>query len=342
MANPEKSANNNSETNQGEEAKSAAQMDAIALLKADHRAVEKLFAEHQAAPTRSRKGKIFEKIASALKIHAALEETIFYPAVREQSDSDDKLDEAQVEHDTLKILIQDLENSPGDAFGEAKVKVLGEYVQHHVREEEGPGGILEQARKAGLDLAKLGAKMAQRKEELEGDPSQINAAPVSIGIGAASGGRARRSGGMSRMSREWNAHRREHDEEDERAMRSRRDDDGEGDELRRRQRGDSRSDSGSRMTGRSSPDDEYRFERGRGFYDASGGRDSYERDAGMRRRREDRDDQFDRPRRQAEPDRPERQMYRDSFYQNGRDARRERNDWHPDQRNFPRPSGRRW
>lgn len=154
--------------------------DAVTLLKNDHRAVEKLFAEYEKASNRSRKGAIIEQVATMLKIHSELEETIFYPAVRQQAEADDKLDEAQVEHDTLKILIADLESGSNSEFRDAKVKVLSEYVKHHVQEEEAGTGILEQGRKSGLDLEELGEQMAQLKEELQADPGQLRAEPVSI------------------------------------------------------------------------------------------------------------------------------------------------------------------
>ncbi|MFM6949795.1 MAG: hemerythrin domain-containing protein [Novosphingobium sp.] len=154
--------------------------DAVTLLKNDHREVEKLFAEYEKASNRSRKSAIIEQVAMMLKVHSELEESIFYPAVRQHAEADDKLDEAQVEHDTLKILIADLEGGGNSEFRDAKVKVLSEYVKHHVQEEEATGGILEQGRKSGLDLKELGQQMAQLKEELEADPSQLRAVPVSI------------------------------------------------------------------------------------------------------------------------------------------------------------------
>lgn len=96
-------------------------------------------------------------------------------------EADDKLDEAQVEHDTLKILIMDLEGGANSEFRDAKVKVLAEYVKHHVQEEEAGDGILEQGRKAGLDLNQLGQQMAQLKQQLQADPSQLRPRPVSLG-----------------------------------------------------------------------------------------------------------------------------------------------------------------
>lgn len=159
----------------------SASADAIALLKNDHREVEKLFAEYEQATNRSRKQSIIQQVAQMLKIHAELEEQIFYPAVRQEAEADDKLDEAQVEHDTVKILINALESGARSEFRDAKFKVLSEYVKHHVQEEEASDGILEQGRKAGLDLKQLGQQMAELKQELQADPAQLRAVPVSMG-----------------------------------------------------------------------------------------------------------------------------------------------------------------
>ena len=155
--------------------------DAVALLKNDHREVEKLFAEYEKATNRSRKQSIIQQVAQMLKIHSELEEKIYYPAVRQEAEADDKLDEAQVEHDTVKILINDLESGAQSEFRDAKFKVLSEYVKHHVQEEEASDGILEQGRKAGLDLQQLGQQMAQLKQELQADPARLRAVPVSMG-----------------------------------------------------------------------------------------------------------------------------------------------------------------
>ena len=144
------------------------------MLKDDHRKVEDLFASFEKAPNRAQKQRIVTQVCTALKIHAELEERVFYPAARDHSDKDDKLDEAQVEHDTVKLLIADLEAAtPGAPFYAAKVKVLSEYVRHHVTEEEAPDGILEAARKAGVDLARVGEEMQKLRAQLEANPSQL-------------------------------------------------------------------------------------------------------------------------------------------------------------------------
>ncbi len=142
-------------------------MDAIALLKADHRVVEELFEKYEQTKSSATKAKLAERICLELSIHAMIEEEIFYPAVRGEVE-DDMLDEAYVEHDGAKMLIAELmEGDVGDDFYDAKVTVLSEEIKHHVKEEEGRGGIFAQAKKAGIDMAALGEKMAARKAELK-------------------------------------------------------------------------------------------------------------------------------------------------------------------------------
>lgn len=141
--------------------------DAIALLKADHRKVEDLFEQFENAKGDGKKQKIAEQICLELKVHAMIEEEIFYPAC-EGAVEDDMLKEAYVEHDGAKLLINEIEaGGPDDAFYDAKVKVLSEEIEHHVEEEEKRvEGMFSQARKAGLDMDDLGERMLARKEEL--------------------------------------------------------------------------------------------------------------------------------------------------------------------------------
>ena len=140
--------------------------DAIALLKADHRTVEDLFAKFEKASGSSKQA-IAEEICNDLKIHATIEEEIFYPALRGKID-DDLLDEAYVEHDGAKVLINDiLAGGEGDDFYDAKVTVLSEEIEHHVKEEEEPSkGMFAQARKAEVDLVALRDQLMARKQEL--------------------------------------------------------------------------------------------------------------------------------------------------------------------------------
>lgn len=141
--------------------------DAIALLKADHRKVEDLFEQFEKATSPSKKQSIAHEICTELKIHTAIEEEIFYPAFRGKIE-DDTLDEAYVEHDGAKVLVNDIEASrPEDDFYSAKVKVLSEEIRHHVHEEEANGeGMFAQCRKADVDLVLLRDAMMARKEEL--------------------------------------------------------------------------------------------------------------------------------------------------------------------------------
>jgi hypothetical protein len=143
-----------------------AKKDAISLLKADHRQVEKLFEKYETA--RSKKADIAKQICTELTIHTLIEEEIFYPACRRAGVDDGMLDEANVEHDGAKVLIAELEaGSPDDDFFDAKVKVLSEEIKHHVKEEERRGGIFSGAREAEMDLQSIGEQLAARKEELK-------------------------------------------------------------------------------------------------------------------------------------------------------------------------------
>ena len=140
--------------------------DAIALLKADHREVEGWFEEYEKARSDKRKAELSAKICQALKVHTQIEEEILYPESRGEVE-DDLIDEAYVEHDGAKKLIAEIEAmKPGEEFYDAKVKVLGEYIKHHVKEEEQPGGFFAQAKKGDEDLEAMGERMAARKEEL--------------------------------------------------------------------------------------------------------------------------------------------------------------------------------
>lgn len=141
--------------------------DAIALLKADHRKVEELFEAFEASTDKRRKEKLAGQICDELKIHTLIEEEIFYPAFRGKIE-DDILDEAYVEHDGAKMLVNDIAaGRAGDDFYDAKVTVLSEEIEHHVKEEERPSdGMFAQCRKTDVDLVALRDAMIARKEEL--------------------------------------------------------------------------------------------------------------------------------------------------------------------------------
>jgi hemerythrin superfamily protein len=142
--------------------------DAISMLTAEHKEVKAMFEQYEQLGDRAKstKKKLAGQICTALTLHAAIEEEIFYPAVRAASkDAADLLDEALVEHAGAKDLIAQLqEMDPEDDLYDAKVKVLGEQIEHHVGEEEGQ--MFPKAKKAGLDMAALGEEMAMRKDEL--------------------------------------------------------------------------------------------------------------------------------------------------------------------------------
>jgi hemerythrin superfamily protein len=142
--------------------------DAIAMLTAEHREVKAMFEQYEGLGERAMasKKKIADQICNALTLHAAIEEEIFYPALRAASkEAADLLDEALVEHAGAKDLVAQLqEMDPEDELYDAKVKVLGEQIDHHVGEEEGE--MFPKAKKAGLDLVALGNEMAMRKDEL--------------------------------------------------------------------------------------------------------------------------------------------------------------------------------
>ena len=145
----------------------APQLDAVALLKADHRKVEELFAKFEAAKGDSKKQALAEQICMELTIHTKIEEDIFYPAC-EGAVEEGLLKEAYVEHDAAKVLIAEIEaGGPDDGFYDAKVKVLSEEITHHVEEEEKRvEGMFAQARTAGLDMDDLGERMAAEKAQL--------------------------------------------------------------------------------------------------------------------------------------------------------------------------------
>jgi hypothetical protein len=144
-----------------------ARPDAIALLKADHRKVEDLFAKFEAARETDTKKRLAKQICTELTVHTILEEEIFYPACKGEIE-DDLISEAYVEHDGAKVLIAELEaGSPAEEFYDAKVKVLSEQIEHHVHEEEKRSeGVFSRARAAGVDMDDLGARMLARKQQL--------------------------------------------------------------------------------------------------------------------------------------------------------------------------------
>ena len=149
---------------------------AIELLKEDHAKVQKAFKEFEKMDREdiATLQQMVQTVCEELKIHTTLEEEIFYPAVRDAIDDEDIMNEAAVEHETAKMLIDQLENmGPDDPNYTATFTVLGEYVQHHIKEEEGE--MFPEAKKSDLDMEELGQRMKQRKEELMGKMEQEEA-----------------------------------------------------------------------------------------------------------------------------------------------------------------------
>lgn len=146
--------------------------DAIAALTADHRKVKALFKEFERAKESEgrkdpeRRSELVSQICNELKIHAELEEEIFYPAVRKKIDDSDLMDEALVEHAGAKDLIAQLEAMDvDDELYDAKVTVLGEQIDHHVKEEESE--MFPRAKRAKVDTGRLGVQMESRRAELK-------------------------------------------------------------------------------------------------------------------------------------------------------------------------------
>ncbi|HEY9239835.1 MAG TPA: hemerythrin domain-containing protein [Burkholderiaceae bacterium] len=153
----------------------AAASDALALLENDHKEVRKLFKAYEKLAKdeagSDERLEMAQQICEMLTVHAEIEEEIFYPAMRAALDADDLLDEAEVEHASAKELIAQIEamDADDDLF-DAKVKVLGEYVDHHVQEEENE--MFPKARKAKLDLEELGTELQERKAEMMGEAQE--------------------------------------------------------------------------------------------------------------------------------------------------------------------------
>jgi hemerythrin superfamily protein len=152
-------------------------MNAIRMLKADHKKVKGLFREYESAGDRAyqRKRSIADRVFRELEVHSKLEEEIFYPAVREKTDEEGKelVLEGIEEHHVVETLIAELRGrDPEDEEFDAKFKVLTENVEHHIEEEEGE--MLPNAQKVlSKDLDRLGSEMEQRKKQL-----------LSIGVGS--------------------------------------------------------------------------------------------------------------------------------------------------------------
>lgn len=139
--------------------------DATTLLRADHKLVSGLFADYGKARSSTKKKEIVARICAELSVHARVEEEIFYPAVKLALNDKELIPEATVEHATLEGLIAQVEGvEPDGEMFDAKIKVMCEYVEHHVKEEQNE--MFPKAKAAKLDMVELGARMAERKAEL--------------------------------------------------------------------------------------------------------------------------------------------------------------------------------
>ncbi|MCW5298909.1 hemerythrin domain-containing protein [Herbaspirillum lusitanum] len=164
--------------------------DAIVLLKADHQEAKELFDKYENIKEHAgddQKMEIAKKVCGALLIHMEIEEKIFYPRVRQKIDDADLMNEALVEHDGAKSLIQQIgELKPGDPMFDAKIKVLGEQIEHHVEEEEKE--MFPKARDSGLDLIELGSQLFEAKNRLRvehGLPALSTTSPTKTDTGSA-------------------------------------------------------------------------------------------------------------------------------------------------------------
>ena len=152
-----------------EKSSTISQQTAIDILTKDHATVKKLFKKYESLidnkGSKSEKQEVANSICQELTVHATIEEELFYPRVRKALKEKDLVDEAEVEHMTVKDLISQIESmDPDEEFYDAKVTVLAEYVQHHVKEEEDE--MFPKVLKEKIDLQKMGEEMTKRKTEL--------------------------------------------------------------------------------------------------------------------------------------------------------------------------------
>ncbi|MES2583110.1 MAG: hemerythrin domain-containing protein [Pseudomonadota bacterium] len=145
---------------------------ATELLRADHKLVSGLFAEYEKARSKDKKKDLVAQICLELSVHAQVEEEIFYPAVKKALKDKELIPEATVEHATLKSLIAQVEGvEPDGEMFDAKIKVLSEYVEHHVKEEHAE--MFPKANASKLDMVELGAEIEARKEELLAEKGSV-------------------------------------------------------------------------------------------------------------------------------------------------------------------------
>jgi hypothetical protein len=141
--------------------------DAVAMLRADHKKVSELFDQFEKARSSKTKKELVTRICEELTVHAELEEEIFYPAVKAALKDVELVPEAVVEHASIKDLIAQVQGAEpdGEEF-DAKIKVMSEYVKHHVKEEQTE--MFPKAQDSKLDLVALRDEMLERKQSLVG------------------------------------------------------------------------------------------------------------------------------------------------------------------------------
>jgi len=156
-------------TTTGSRSGGSAKTQIVAALKEDHKKAKKAFRDFEKMdPERDPESAqaLVERTCAELEVHAELEEQLFYPAAREALKEEDLIDEAEVEHTTVKVLIEQLKGmNPGDPKYAATFKVLGEYINHHVKEEEGE--IFPGLTKTGVQWDSVLEQMTTRREELK-------------------------------------------------------------------------------------------------------------------------------------------------------------------------------
>lgn len=155
------------------------QVNAVELLKEDHRKVKQLFKEYEGAADQMAKKDLAEKCFAELKVHAYIEEELFYPAVSDAADAKDEVDHAIEEHQKVQDSIAELETLPPGGEFDTKFHVMSENVRHHIEEEEGK--MFPQAEISGIDMRGLGEEMSQRKQELEGAHAKTSRGKASSG-----------------------------------------------------------------------------------------------------------------------------------------------------------------
>jgi hemerythrin superfamily protein len=193
--------------------KARSETNAISMLKEDHKTVKDLFDKFEGAKSDAEKQKIISEAVDELKVHATIEEEIFYPAVRNEVE-DDILNEAEVEHHVARMLIAELdEGNDSEEYRNARFTVLAEAVRHHIKEEEGQ--MFPQAKDLDIDFVSLGEKMMQRKEELASEgvpedsehemvaanPGKIRERTTVAGAGGSSSGSGSKTTGRKEASR---------------------------------------------------------------------------------------------------------------------------------------------